>query len=177
MRVQRLDPFEFTAAVALVIVLSVLVCAAFGAPTRSARAEVLRLGLDGLFAQARDHAVASGYPVVICPVGRAFHCNGASDWSRGWIGFIDSNGTGQFDGDDELLRRDLPLSDGLRLYALAGRSQIRFEPRAGRIVSGDGFVVCDPGSPDEPAKLGWSDEGRLRLDMATADVAKRCSLK
>ncbi|MGO4781964.1 hypothetical protein AB4084_41395, partial [Lysobacter sp. 2RAB21] len=65
MRAKLLDPFEFAAAIVLVSLLSVLACAAFGAPTRTGRAELLRSGLDGLFAQAGRRAVASGLPVVL----------------------------------------------------------------------------------------------------------------
>lgn len=177
MRVKILDPFEFAAAIVLVSLLSVLACAAFGAPTRTGRAELLRSDLDGLFAQAGRRAVASGLPVVLCPVDVSFSCTGGGDWSRGWIGFTDENGNRQYDGDDELLRRDLPLPDGVRLYALAGRSHLRFEPRAGRMVTGGGFVVCDPRRPGEPIALKLSEEGRLRLETPPPSAAEQCAVK
>ncbi|MGO1069256.1 GspH/FimT family protein [Lysobacter sp. CA199] len=176
MRVRGLDPFEFIIAVLLASLLSVLACAALGATTRSAHAELVRIGLDGLFAQASRHAAASGIPVVLCPVSGGYRCTGGNDWSRGWIGFADRNGNRQYDDSDELLRRDLPLPDGLRLCALAGRSQIRFEPRSGQMVGGS-FVLCDLRCPDEAVALKPSNQARLRLEAATATAARLCPLE
>ncbi|MEH6415452.1 GspH/FimT family protein [Pseudomonas sp. CGJS7] len=178
MQSRALDPFEFVLAVLLVSLLSVMACAALGATSRSAHAELLRLGLNGLFAQASRHAVASGVSVVLCPVkGLPYRCSGGSDWSRGWIGFTDLNGNGQFDWEDRLLRRDLALPDGLRLCALAGRKLIRFEPRAGKIVSGGGFVLCDVRCPSEAVALRLSNQGSLRTEAASVAAAQQCLLK
>lgn len=176
MRIDRHDPFEIAAALALVSLLSVLACAALGSPTRSARAELLRISLDGLFAQASRHAASQGHTVILCPVDGNFSCTGGSDWSRGWIAFADRDGDQRLSEGDDLLRRDLPLPDGTRLCDLAGRTHIRFTAHSGRI-SGGGFVLCDLRCPREGVALRLSDAGRVRLEAATPGAAERCSLQ
>ncbi|MGO4777040.1 hypothetical protein AB4084_16300, partial [Lysobacter sp. 2RAB21] len=53
----------------------------------------------------------------------------------------------------------------------------RFEPRAGRMVTGGGFVVCDPRRPAEPVALKLSEEGRLRLETPPPSAAEQCAVK
>lgn len=177
MRSKTLDAYEFATAAALLVVLNLLVSAAFGAPTRSDRAELLRSGLGGLLGQARHYAIASGLPVVLCPIDGYYRCTDGQDWSRGWIGFMDHNRNRQYDYGDELLRRDQPLEDGQRLHSLSARGQILFEPRSGRLTEGAGFVLCESNRPEQAVELTLSGRGQPHLDTRAAapTAAARCA--
>lgn len=177
MRSKTLDIYEFATAAALLIVLNLLASAAFGAPTRSDRAELLRSGLGGLLGQARHYAIASGLPVVLCPIDGYYRCIDGRDWSRGWIGFIDHNRNRQYDYGDDLLRRDQPLEHGQHLRSLSARGQILFEPHSGRLAEGGGFVLCEPSRTGQAVELTLSERGSLHLETQTAApaAAARCA--
>lgn len=52
---------------------------------------------------ARSEAVKRGTPVTLCPSGDGATCAGTTQWSLGWLVFVDAGTPGQVDAGDTLL--------------------------------------------------------------------------
>jgi type IV fimbrial biogenesis protein FimT len=52
---------------------------------------------------ARSEAVKRGTPVTLCPSGDGASCAGTTQWSLGWLVFVDGGTPGQVDADDTVL--------------------------------------------------------------------------
>lgn len=54
--------------------------------------------------QARSEAVTRVDPVSVCASSDQATCAGNDEWAVGWISWLDEDGDGNVDGDEELLR-------------------------------------------------------------------------
>ena len=78
---------------------------------------------------ARMTAVNRGRRVVLCPSSDGAGCDAGTDWSPGWLLFVDQDGNRQADAIDDILRADQqPTSRHLRIVGSAGRQQLRYLP-------------------------------------------------
>ena len=78
---------------------------------------------------ARMAAVARNRRAVLCPTGDGSTCEAGTDWSRGWMLFVDDDGNRKPDAGDDILRVDLePTSRHLRIASSTGRQQLRYLP-------------------------------------------------
>lgn len=86
---------------------------------------------------ARSEALKRGAPVVLCASADAISdhpaCSAGTSFDAGWIVFVDRDGNGVPDGDEDLiLQRRAPLHHSLRLSAVATDSNLTFD-RFGRV--------------------------------------------
>lgn len=78
---------------------------------------------------ARMAAVNHGRRTVLCPSSDGARCDAGTDWSPGWLLFVDQDGNRQADATDAILRVDRqPTSRHLRIISSAGRQQLRYLP-------------------------------------------------
>lgn len=78
---------------------------------------------------ARMAAVSRNRRAVLCPSSDGAHCDGGTDWSPGWLLFVDDDGNRRPDAADEILRVEQePTSRHLRIVSSAGRQQLRYLP-------------------------------------------------
>ena len=78
---------------------------------------------------ARMTAISRNRRAVLCPSGDGLSCNAGTDWSTGWMLFVDEDGNRRPDTRDEILRMDLePTSRHLRVVSSTGRQQLRYLP-------------------------------------------------
>lgn len=80
----------------------------------------LRATANELFAAidlTRSQAIARGARVLIMPA----DADGA-DWTRGWLVFVDNNGSISFDGGDELIFRQGPVAAGMTIRSALSSS-------------------------------------------------------
>jgi type IV fimbrial biogenesis protein FimT len=80
--------------------------------------------LQADLAYARSEAVRRGSSVSLCPATvsdgtAASACNNASDWSTGWIIFVDPNANGAVDSGETILRQRVP-EKGMTLSPVSG---------------------------------------------------------
>ncbi|HSD16078.1 MAG TPA: GspH/FimT family pseudopilin [Thermomonas sp.] len=80
-------------------------------------------------ALARVAAITRNRRAVLCPSVDGQHCETGTDWSNGWMLFLDEDGNRTPDAGDEIIRVDLePTSRHLRVLSTTGRSQLRYLP-------------------------------------------------
>lgn len=78
---------------------------------------------------ARMAAVSSNRRAILCPSSDGANCDAGTDWSTGWLLFVDQDGNRQADTTDDVLRVDRePTSRHLRIVSSAGRQQLRYLP-------------------------------------------------
>ena len=78
---------------------------------------------------ARMTAISRNQRAVLCPSSDGASCEAGTDWSTGWMLFVDEDGNRKPDASDEVLRVDLePTSRHLRVVSTVGRQQLRSLP-------------------------------------------------
>ena len=78
---------------------------------------------------ARMAAISRNRRTTLCPSMDGVACDVSTDWSRGWMLFVDENGNRKADATDEVLRTDLePTSRHLWVASTSGRQQLRYLP-------------------------------------------------
>jgi prepilin-type N-terminal cleavage/methylation domain-containing protein len=63
--------------------------------------------LVGTFMVSRAEAAKRGQPVVVCPVAptASTACSASTNWSVGWVAFVDINGDSAYDAASDILLR------------------------------------------------------------------------
>ena len=119
----------------LVTTLSVMaICAGIALPSMEALIERQRASaavgsLMSHMALARMAAISRNQRAVLCPSDDGLTCLSGTDWSRGWMLFLDEDGNRIPDANEEILRTDLePTSRHLRVVSTVGRQQLRYLP-------------------------------------------------
>lgn len=80
-------------------------------------------------ALARVAAITHNRRAVLCPSMDGSQCVVGTDWSGGWMLFMDDDGNRKPDASEEIMRMDLePTSRHLRVVSTTGRQQLRYLP-------------------------------------------------
>lgn len=118
-------------------------------------------------------AALHGSRTTLCPSFNGEQCSAGFDWSRGWIAFIDRNGSRERELDEPLILVK-PALDGARLLSTSGRSRIVFQGNGGS--SNVTFTLCDGRGATKAQTLVVSNTGNLYQGVATAEqVAVTCA--
>ena len=110
---------------------------------------------------ARSLAVTRGSPALLCPSTDGESCTGGSDWTNGWIVFVDDNDNRQRDPGEDLLRVGQNLS-GNGISSSIGRPRIRFQPDGSASGSNATITLCDRDGENARAII-ISNPGRARV--------------
>lgn len=123
---------------------------------------------------ALRNATVIGREVVVCPAS-GDQCIGGSDWSRGWIAFVDADGDRLHGATETVIDRAAALPRGVRLTGSTGRPRIVYQPYGSNAGSNITFTLCDRRGPDAALALILSNGGRLRADRPTRAAAAACA--
>ena len=127
--------------------------------------EAKQRALQSDLSLARTEAVSRGKTVAVCGSDDGTSCSSSSDWSSGWIAFVDDGsgtgataGDGDRDGDEEIIRFHGDASDNaINLKDSGGSTQnvLAFNPRGHLLLVSGGtlsqpsdrltLTVCEPG--------------------------------
>ena len=127
-------PAGFTLVEVAVSVSILAILLAAGLPAMAAfldrqRAAAATASLVSHMSHARLAAVKHRHPTVLCPSLDGQGCVPGSDWSSGWILFVDREGKRRPASPDDLLQVELaPRSRHLGLQSSAGRNHLRYLP-------------------------------------------------
>ncbi len=135
----------------------------------SARSAITTTLFDAL-----RHATVLGREIVVCPAS-ASQCVGSTDWSPGWIAFIDGDGNRLRSPDEQIIRKQEALPTSVRLQGTIGRQRIVYQPNGGNGGSNITFTLCDRRGPKHAQALILSNGGRLRSDRAAPAAAAACA--
>ena len=120
---------------------------------------------------ARMAAISRNRRAVLCPSVDGRHCEAGTDWSQGWMLFVDEDGNRRPDGSDDILRVDLePTSRHLRVVSTRGREQLRYLPDGRSPGSNLTISICNDRS-EVLARVIVNNAGRPRSERAEAGQA------
>lgn len=139
-----------------------------------AHAASTRSAITTTLFDALRHATVLGREIVVCPAS-ASQCAGGTDWSLGWIAFIDADGNRLRSPDEQIVRRQEKLPAGVRLHGTVGRQRIVYQPNGGNGGSNVTFTLCDRRGPKHALALILSNGGRLRSDRPAPAAAATCA--
>lgn len=137
------------------------------------RAVSARTALTAALIDAQRNATVLGRQVVVC-AGNDSGCSGGTDWSEGWIVFIDDDYDRQRGPVERVVRRESRLPRGVGLRGTVGRSRVVYLPNGSNAGSNATFTLCDRRGPQDAERLILANGGRLRRDRAEAAPAVAC---
>lgn len=136
----------------------------------SAAKNALVLGLQ----RARSEAVASGRDVVLCPSSDGLRCAPGSDWSSGWLLYMDNNNNARFDPVEPLLLTQALDARRVSVRSTGGRRTITYRSLGEAPGSNVTFVVCSRQRPDQGRQVIVANSGRVRsLSFAPPSACSR----
>lgn len=120
---------ELATTLSVVAILAGIAAPSFAGFVERQRASAAINSLMTHMALARVSAITRNRRAVLCPSVDGRHCNAGTDWSVGWMLFMDDDGNHKPDGTDDVVRVDLdPTSRHLRVVSSTGRAQLRYLP-------------------------------------------------
>lgn len=121
---------ELTTVLAVVALVCVLALPALDGVVTRLRADMLRMQMVTAFNMARNTAITRSQPLAVCASADGRECG--TDWERGWLIHRDDGPDARPLTDSDILRFQPGSSArGVRAFASAGRSRLRFQ-RDGR---------------------------------------------
>ena len=113
----------------------------------------------------------SKLPSVVCPSSDGSRCNSGTDWSSGWIVFVDRDGDDQRSAAEPLLSTVAGSElGGLRVATSVGRSKARFLPDGRSGGTNLSMRICDGPMLARSVIINVSGRGRV-VKPAIADTA------
>lgn len=120
---------ETVLATAILALLAALSLPALGTLLERQRANAAMGALSAQVQLARMAAITYRSPAVLCPSSDGGTCDGGTDWSGGWMLFLDPDGNQRPDTADEVLRVETaPDRQGVRVVGTTGRPRLRYMP-------------------------------------------------
>jgi type IV fimbrial biogenesis protein FimT len=116
--------------------------------------------LVGHLAYARSEAVLRHQPVVVCASSTLTSCS-TTDWSAGWIIFVDDDNNSDFSAGEDMLRQYEALSGGNKLTSTIG-SVVVYDKRGFAPDSVGSFTLCDDRGNAHKKSISISATGRVK---------------
>lgn len=170
----------FTVVEFLMVAVIAAVLVAVAVPSWLAFAHKLELSaasnafVSGLYL-ARSEAIKRQDRVALCKSADGVFCAAAGGWNQGWIIFHDRNNNGRREEPEQLLRRQQPLPQALRLSGnLTVADYVSFVPTGATKLVGGGFqagtlTVCwESGQTAQARQIILNAAGRPRVRAFTA---------
>lgn len=117
---------------------------------------------------ARSEAVKRGKVMTVCKSSDGTSCNdAAAGYEVGWIAFVDEDGDGVRDAEDELVKREYPFDPGYTLRGTAVNGiddSISYRPSGRSSATGEGSVVlCKDGDSTKSRTIVIEFTGRTSV--------------
>lgn len=157
----------------LVVVAIVAIVMSMGAPTMNQVAangqatESINNLIASLRSARSEAIVAYQDDVIVCPSRNGTRCN-STDWSDGWIVFVDTNGNKNNDLADRLIRVVTDQPDTLQVRGLdmqnnpIQNNRLEFDSE-GMLSSEFTFTICDDRGRDEARAVVINRSGQARI--------------
>lgn len=127
----------FTLLEALIVVVILVILLMMGVPTfrdfAASRAVSAHVSdLSGALRLARTEAIKRGVPVTLCrsddPIASSPACAAGTDWSTGWILFVDRGTAGTIDTGDFIIRIQESYANSGGITRTGGGALMTFQP-------------------------------------------------
>lgn len=117
---------------------------AFVALLENQRTSAALASLVSQMSHARLAAVKHRKPTILCPSTSGTECDAGTDWSGGWLMFVErGDRTRPAKRDDILQAETVPTSRYLQIRSTAGRDSLRYLPDGRSAGSNLTIMVCN----------------------------------
>ena len=135
---------ELVVAMAVMAILTGIALPSMGGLVEHQRTSAAISSLTTHMHLARMTALSRNRRAVLCPSIDGSTCLAGTDWSPGWMLFVDDDGNRKPDAGDDILRADLdPTSRHLRVISTSGRQQLRYQPDGSSAGSNLTLSICN----------------------------------
>ena len=126
---------EVLISIALLAILASIAVPSYRYVINSGRISSDMNALVGTLQLARAEAIKRGLAVTVCASSTSTNavtaspppsCSGVTTWQVGWIGFVDTNGSGSFDSGDTLVAVQGPLASKNTFVADNNTTAVKF---------------------------------------------------
>jgi type IV fimbrial biogenesis protein FimT len=168
---------ELIIAMVIVGILATLAVPGFSSLMQSNNLSTKYNNLAGNISLARMEAVKRSTPIVLCASSNESSCN-STDWSDGWLVFVDDNGNNAFDAaGDTLLLVESAAPSYISITSAQFGGILSIAPR-GRLASPGTILMCanNDSATAKALNLQVTGLGRLAADGPdTGDIVEDIS--
>ena len=144
---------------------------AFAALLEHQRSSAALASLVSQMSHARLAAVKHRKPTILCPSTSGTRCDAGSDWSGGWMMFVERGDRTRPSRPSDLLQvESVPVSRHLRVSSTAGRSYLRYLPDGRSAGSNLTLLVCTRGG-ERLGAVVVNNAGRPRVERGPDGAA------
>jgi type IV fimbrial biogenesis protein FimT len=132
--------------------------------------EKLTTQINGLVAslqRARSEAIMRHVPITVCSSDNGTGCTNDA-WNEGWILFVDVNGDGAVDAEDEILQIRSRLEGNTTLSSSSGATTITYDSRGFTPNVATTFSLCDDRGSSYGKAISISNTGRVSTGGAVS---------
>ena len=132
--------------------------------------EKLTTQINGLVAslqRARSEAILRHVPITVCSSDNGSSCTNDA-WNEGWILFVDVNGDGAVDAEDEILQIRDKLEGNTTLSSSSGATIITYDSRGFTPNVATTFSLCDDRGSSYGKAISISNTGRVSTGGAVS---------
>lgn len=161
---------EFLTVLAIAAIFTTLVVPGYKALIQNNKVIIAANQLTASFNLARMEAVKRGVPVAVCPAANSSFntCGTSSQWSQGWIVFVDEDSDSSIDSASDLVKITQGIPSGAQVTSSSGI--IAFDS-AGFLSTGTGsFSLTTEGCTGNNARtVTISSSGRSQVAVAACN--------
>lgn len=161
---------EQVAVLAITMILAASAIPSFSRQIARARVKSAATSLTDAIRQARQEAMMSGAPTIVCPGALRAICNGGR-WQDGWFGAYAPGGPTKPLGDTFVVEQP----HGITITSSQGRTHLRFHRDGTARETNQTMTVCLDGDTRAAQTVIVALNGRVRQTAATAENAARCA--
>ena len=162
---------ELATTMCVVAILSGIAAPSFAGFIERQRASAAMNSLMTHMALARIAAISRNQRAVLCPTSDGANCELGTDWSQGWMLFLDEDGNRTPDASDEIVRIELePTSRHLRVVSSGGRQQLRYLPDGRSAGTNLTVSICNKGG-ELLGKVIVNNMGRPRSERPSVPTS------
>lgn len=162
---------ELLGVLAIVSILMALAAPSFKSLSASTQLTTTKNQLVLGLQRARSEALSRGRDVVLCPSVDGRRCADLSDWSTGWLLFVDNNHNSRFDALETLLLSQELDAERVSVRGNGGRRQITYRSLGESAGANATFVLCSRMRPDFGGQVIVANSGRVRTLNFAPDSA------
>ena len=114
--------------------------------------------------------------VVVCPSAGGDRCAESTQWSRGWLVFVDRDGDRRPNADGQgIVARDTGPGPDVSITTTTGRRHVVLQPRGGGAAGYNvTFTICDLRGPSQAATLVVANSGNVRSGRPSTGATFDC---
>ena len=155
---------ELTIAVAIAAILVAVSAPSMKRTWRQANEQRAYHSMSSSLALARIHAITRGHPVTVCPSSDQLTCTGGTDWSKGWLVYLDPTRENLPSTPDAIVESLPALRGGVSMHTSSGRHRIRYRPNGRSPGTNLSLSLCATDTSELAGRIVISNAGRTRIE-------------